>query len=436
MYQPLTCLVELNRMLQGTLYSRSQIDHVARRLLSDMFAYANRHVAYYSDCLNEPTVPLDEPVEVLRALPVLTKEILRSEVSRLRSARWRWLVKRNTSGGSTGEPAVFYQDARYRRWNRAAKLVFDTWSGVHLNHTKAILWAAQSDVRASSRGIGRLKSMLKKEISLNAYSMDEVSMSAYLDVLERQRPDQLMVYAESGYELARFALARGRRIQGMSAVMSSAGTLFPDMRAKMEEAFGAPVFNRYGSREVGDVACECSAHAGLHVNPFTHFVEILREDGSEANPGELGRVVVTSLTNYAMPLIRYEIDDLASWATGDCPCGCNWPLLEKVEGRVTDHVKSANGALVYGAKLRHLLFHMDYIKKYRWVQESVGAIRLLVVLDRDAVFQGERWKRDLIRLETDLREALGADCLLTIEVLEEIPPSASGKHRYVVSNVV
>ena len=89
--------------------------------------------------------------------------------------------------------------------------------------------------------------------------------------------------------------------------MVTAGTLFEPIRQTIESVFQAPVFNRYGSREVGDIACECEAHSGLHVALPTQFVEILRPDGTAAGPGEIGEIVVTSLTNFAMPLIRYRI---------------------------------------------------------------------------------------------------------------------------------
>jgi len=418
---------------QGRTLERIREDQA--RALGSVLAWAKETAPYFASALPSFDQIEEDPVAALGATPVLTKSLMRTEYARLLANRRRAGVRRNTSGGSTGEPAVFYQDAAYRRWNRAGKVLFDRWTGVSTGHRKAVLWAAPGDVGRVRSWKGRLRERLFNRYTLDAYRMSEANMRRYLDRLEADPPDQLQVYAESGYELARFALSEGRRLQGITAVLSSAGTLYPAMRRTMEEAFGAPVFNRYGSREVGDIACECAEHQGLHVNPVTHYVEILRDDDSPSAPGELGRVVVTSLTNFAQPLIRYEIGDMARWADSDCACGCKWPLLAEVSGRVTDHLKSLDGNMVYGGALRHLLFAMPYIRKYQWVQESLENIVLRVVFDVDASPIGKDWQRDVNWLERQVQEVLGGRVRLDVQVMEEIPPSASGKHLYVISNI-
>jgi aspartate 1-decarboxylase len=104
-------------------------------------------------------------------------------------------------------------------------------------------------------------------------------------------------------------------------------------REAIEEGFGVPLFDRYQMREFSAIAMECPEHRGLHIFADLVHVEVLREDGSPAAPGEAGEVVVTGLTGRYMPLIRYRTGDLAVRAGAPCPCGRGLPLLERIEGR-------------------------------------------------------------------------------------------------------
>jgi len=405
-----------------------------KRRLARML-HAALHSPYYAQWLPDRAAIDADPLAVLQGLPVLDKAVIRAQGARLCTGLRRLGVRRNTSGGSTGEPAVFYQGAAYRRWTRAKKVLFDQWAGVAPGASQAHLWAAPGDNRRATRGLSALVRRFRNVRILDAYAMDPATMAGYLDELERDPPQLLLVYAESGYQLARHALAHGRRIEGIGAVMSSAGTLYPDMRTALEQAFAAPVFDRYGSREVGDVACECAHHHGLHVSPLTHHVELLREDGSEVGPGEVGRVVVTCLINDVMPLLRYDIGDRAAWATAPCPCGRGWPLLEAVHGRSTDHVRGVNGASVYGAWLRHLLFDEAWIAQYQWEQATLEQLQLRLVPRADEGAPRERAAALEARLLPALRERLGDSTVLSVECVEAIPPSASGKHLYVISQL-
>ena len=426
---------EALRLLQAQAVSMERMCGDQARALGTIVSWAKGTAPYFASTLPSLEQIEQDPVAALGATPVLTKSLMRTEGVRLLANRKRAGVRRNTSGGSTGEPAVFYQDAAYRRWNRAGKLLFDHWTGVSAGHRKAVLWAVPSELADPKPWRRRLRERLWNRYTLNAYRMSDGNLRAYLDRLEADPPDQLQVYAESGFELGRFALAEGRRINGITAVLSSAGTLYSDMRETMEEAFGAPVFNRYGSREVGDIACECSMHRGLHVNPVTHYVEVLRDDDAPAASGELGRVVVTSLTNFTQPLIRYEIGDMARWSEEECPCGSKWPLLAEVSGRVTDQLKAVDGTLVYGGALRQFLYEMPYVQKYQWVQYRLEQITLRIVVDANAPPSELDWQRDVHWLEQEVQEVLGDRIRLHVEIVDEIPPSPSGKHLYVRSEV-
>lgn len=407
---------------------RLQTERLARLLVQ-----ARDDVPYYRELLPDADTIAADPVGALLSLPILDKDTIRREGEHLCAQRPYAGLRRNTSGGSTGEPATFYQDTRYRRWGRATKALFDGWTGYRPGQPKAVLWAASRDLDAVS-GPRRIAERLKNRTLLNAYRMDPETMDAHLEQLRATPPSQLQIYAESGHELARHTLRRGIHVRGIGSVLSSAGTLFPDMRETIEKAFGAPVFNRYGSREVGDMACECERHRGLHVNPLTQYLEILDDDGHPTPPGTPGRVVVTSLTNHSMPLLRYAIGDLASWSSETCDCGREWPLLEGVWGRVTDHIRGTNGAVVFGGWLRQLLYPEDWIGQYQWVQHAEDHIRLRLI-PVDGAPQNGRERDLLARLEPVIREQLGAGTQLEVDRVDEIPPSPSGKHLHVISEL-
>src|SRR5262249_582338 len=133
-------------------------------------------------------------------------------------------------------------------------------------------------------------------------------------------------------------------------IISAAMVLHSWERKVIEEVFACPVTNRYGCEEVSLIACECERHEGLHINADGVFGEILRA-GQPAAPWVAGSVVVTDLANYAMPMLRYKVGDVAAFAQNRCSCGRGLPMLERLEGREADYVTTPTGELISGISL-------------------------------------------------------------------------------------
>src|SRR6185436_11340307 len=136
-----------------------------------------------------------------------------------------------------------------------------------------------------------------------------------------------------------------------AAIIASSMMLLPHERAVIERVFDVKVTDLYGCEEVGLIASECERHEGLHINAEQVLVEILREDGTPAGPGETGAVVVTDLLNRAMPFIRYRMEDMAEAAAQKCSCGRGLPTLRRVVGRIADFLKRRDGSRVAGISL-------------------------------------------------------------------------------------
>jgi phenylacetate-CoA ligase len=408
------------------------------RRLDEILAHAATHVPYYRGVLHDHGVVGSDGVvhrERLAEVPVLTKAALRSDPGALTSddrgqRRWYW----SQSGGSVGLPVRYVQDREYHDAMEATKIVFDEWTGRGLGERQVRLWAAARDL-----GSGRLPARkragrwLRNEVWLDARRMDGPKMRAYLDVIREFHPVLILAYADAVYDLARFVERESLEPYAPRAIMTSASLLTPAMRTQIERVFECGVFDRYGTREVGDIACECERHAGLHVSVQTQYVEILRPDGSACDPGEVGEVFVTSLTNRSMPFIRYQIGDLAAWADHECECGRGWPLLDHVEGRSNATFVAADGALVRGVLLGEPLWGREWVERFQIVQEAVGYVRVLV--EKPAGYTREPPVNETAEIAAEVRRVMGGDCRVEFEYVPELSRAPSGKYQFVVSKV-
>lgn len=420
---------------------QGQMQALQRHRLKELLVHSYLHVPYYREALSAAAV-IDSTCTIdlknFNRIPLLDKETLLSRFEDLKSDDLHlrnWYE--NASGGSTGNPVKMVQDDRYLDWVLAVKMLFDLWTHHRMSEGKVVLWGSERDLffgRETFRK--RLRSWLDNELYLNAAKMTPSQMATYVTQINSFKPAQILAYVESIHELSKFIERKGLHVHSPRAIMTSAGTLYEPIRETIERVFESPVFNRYGSREAGDISCECSCHNGLHVAAPVHYVEILRPDASQARSGEAGEIVVTVLTNYAMPLIRYRIGDMGVLADESCPCGRSWPLLKEVIGRVSDNFLTKEGAQVYGAFFSVFFFFQDWIKKFQLIQEDYDFIRVLIVPRGSISSAAIMHAKETNSITEKIRVLMGPDCKVKYEYVVEIPTTASGKYRYTVSKVV
>jgi phenylacetate-CoA ligase len=263
---------------------------------------------------------------------------------------------------------------------------------------------------------------------INAYFLCDESMSSFVELIMRRKPTILFGYASSIHSFAQFVQSKRLDIT-FNGIFSTAEVLFPDQRAFIEDVFQTKMFNRYGTRELGGIACECDAHTGLHVSMDNNYIEILDRNGQPLSPGEAGDVVVTNLNNYGVPLIRYAVDDVGAWSLLDgCPCGRELPLLDIILGRQPDMFKTRDGREIYGG-FAGLLFHIPGVKKFQMIQKSLDLVVARIV------HEGDLDQSRLGAIEKAVKAVLGANVEVRFEFPNEIPVLNSGKHRYWISEV-
>jgi phenylacetate-CoA ligase len=414
-------------------YSHEQVKDYQKSRLFDVLNYASQMVPYYKKVFPRLNSLEEFDYDYFRKIPLLDKELIKRNFSQLSSDD---LNKRkyyfNTSGGSTGTPAKFIQDSYYFEYKQAMKLFFNKWCGCPIGDRQMVIWGSTRDLFSGKNSpktcFGR---WIRNEIWLNAFHVAPEDMQKFVNRMNSFRPKLILAYVDTIYDLASFIEKKGMEVYPPGSIMVTAGTLTPEMREKITKVFKTGVFNRYGSREVGDIACECDHHMGLHVAPTALYVEILDSDGEEVAPGQVGEIVVTSLTNYSMPLIRYKIGDLGSWATKPCTCGRNWPLIEQVTGRVCDIFVRKDGIELHSGIFSQLLYFKDWIKKFQIIQEDYEEIKIRVVLEDANVPQ----QQDFDVITKNIKEVMGQGCNVEYEIVQDIPKTDSGKYRYRISKV-
>jgi phenylacetate-CoA ligase len=191
----------------------------------------------------------------------------------------------------------------------------------------------------------------------------------WLAEYDRIRPHALHSYPSALREFCFAARKRGP-LDWLPRVLSVGGELCPeDLPALTTEVFGCRPLTMYGAVEGGRLAFECRAHCGLHVRPDAVHIELLH-NGRPVGPGETGAVHITSLINTVMPIIRYELGDLATWESGDCPCGLWWPRLTLSQGRMGDVIPLPGGRRVPVTNLAAIVGKSDAVRQFQFVRRS------------------------------------------------------------------
>ncbi len=425
--QTLQSLGELEQSQWRTPEALAQLSFL--RLL-DALRHAERHVPFYRKRFAEFGVRVSQikAPEDLAALPIVTKDDVRNHPHEFVAENFRGQLHRSATGGSTGASMTFHYDhATYER-RVAAAIRANRWAGAEIGHREVHVWGRSPGEREGIQTWKRtLEQLLWRHKFVSSFHLHQDKLAETLRTIASYAPRVIVGYTTPLYLLARAAIDEHIVMPSPLGIITSAERLFEHQREVIEKGFGAPVFDRYGCREVMLIGAECQRHAGLHVNVENVFVELYR-GGRPAPIGVPGEVLLSDLHNRAMPLLRYRNDDVATAKAGVCPCGRGLPLLASVEGRVLDMIVGTNGRIVAGEAFVHLL--KDYpIDRFQVHQGADRSTSVRIVPRRG--FQPEL----ATEIDKRLRSVLGPDAALCIELVDDIPLTISGKHRVTKSDV-
>ncbi len=417
------------QLRENQWWSRDEIAALQLKRLQALLRHAYQNVPYYNQKFAELGLHPDDikTLSDLTRLPILTKKDVRENLPALvaRNFPKDQMIPYST-GGSTGEPLQFYiTEQSLARGTAAAHLAY-SWYGYEQGDKAAYLWGSPREASTRQSLSDKICNLVFRTIHLDAFDMSENRMGEFAQRLAKFKPKVIIAYASAAYLFARYLQHKGIESIRPGAVITQAEKLFPHQRRLMEEVFGCEVFDFYGSREVQAMAAECPEHSGYHISAENVILEFVK-DNQSVSPGEMGKILATDLHNYAMPFIRYENGDLGVPSDERCPCGRGLPLMKEVIGRITDRLVIGNKFISSPALT--LIFKNLPIEQYQLVQESETELTIKIVK------REEYCDKDTERIRSMMQTYVGSSMKLNIQLLSMIPPTESGKYRFIISKV-
>lgn len=419
--------MEVSQWWQRQLILELQLKRL-QALLQDVAV----HVPYYRDLFASTGF---DPAAVrsvadLQALPFLTKTEIRAHSDALRADNAVGLARFNT-GGSSGEPLIFFIGTERVTHDVAAKWRATRWWDVDIGDREIVVWGSPIELGTQDR-VRLVRDALMRTELLPAFEMSDEKVDGFIARIRERRPRMLFGYPSAISHIALRAEQRGVRLDdlGIKVVFCTSERLYDHQRETISRLLGCRVANGYGGRDAGFIAHECPS-GNMHLTAEDIVVEIIDEAGRVLPPGQSGEIAVTHLATRDYPFIRYRTGDIGTLGDETCPCGRGLPILKDIQGRSTDFVVAEDGTVLHGLSLIYILRDIPAVRAFKIVQETRNHTRVLILAEAGASTEGLA-----VTVIEGFRRRLGAGVEVSVEFVEAIPAEKSGKFRYVVSHVV
>jgi phenylacetate-CoA ligase len=396
------------------------------RALRAQLAHAASTVPFYrkrwAECGFDPSALAR--LEDLARLPLVRREDIQRDAESFlseRGDRRQWRSSRTS--GSTGKPLVSWFDPDgWAQAKLAIKLRRLLASGWRPGQALVVVEALDREAIADHERLYALpgERWLGARRYLSVFEAPERHLASY----RAWRP--AWIYAPPSYlaALAAHWHEELRRAVPLRALMTSAEWMHPWLRERLRAAFGVPVLDVYGSTEFKEIAWQCAAGGDYHVNAESVVVEIVGGDGLACPAGEWGEIVVSSLHNRAMPLVRYATGDRGRLLPGRCRCGRGLPLMDRVEGRLVEYLTLPGARSLSPYELTSMIELQPGVLQYRVVQTAPERLDVAVVL-------GDGAAAALDGVRDAVQRRVGPAVTVEVRRVASIPRDPSGKHRCV-----
>lgn len=424
-------LAELNQLRQQERLSHQELCQLQQEKLTRLIRHAQTTSSWYGPLIQQAGLNPEQGVtlEDLQRLPVTTKQDIREHTEAFISNAYdKSALAIAKTGGSTGVSLNLYFDERCQQQRNAAQMYADELAGWTIGARVAAVWGNPPIARTFKQ---KLRSyLLERTIYLDTMDLNPTSMSHFITHWKKFKPEVIFGHSHSIYIFSKYVLEIGETQLNPKGIVTTSMMLLDHERTTIEQAFNCKVTNRYGCEEVGLIAVECEKHQGMHINSSHIILECLDANDQPAPQGTPGKLVITDLNNFSMPLIRYRVEDVGVLAHHICSCGRTTPLLQRLEGRVADFLKKADGGQVAGVSLvERTLTKISGIEQMQLIQEKIDEI----IINR--VKGSEYTPQTDIELLAEFGEVFGTEVSLVINDVRKIPQEKSGKYRFSICKI-
>lgn len=391
-----------------------------------LIAHAFDTVPFYRDRLKDvvrlPAGELTE--EAWRSIPILTRADVQANLVALASRRVpesHGAVHDQRTSGSTGRPITVKASGLMGAFHHAFNLRRMIWHKRDFSAKAArIISMKRPDMALPPEGAQEVRwaqaFSTGPSVALNLRS----TLEEQLAWLKREQPAYLLTYPAVLGGLARLCEETGTRIEGLRGVASLMEAVDPELHEICRRVWNVPLVDEYSAMETGPIATQCPDHIHYHVNAENVIVEILDADDEPCAPGEMGRVIVTSLNNFASPFIRYDLGDVAIPGPSPCPCGRGLPVIERVLGRTRNLLTYPDGRQLK-PRLNEGLVDQPAILQFQGLQPDPDSLEIRLVVERPLKHQEEE------RIRATLVAYLGHPFEIRLTYVDEIERGPSGK---------
>ncbi len=397
-------------------FNKEQINKLQEEKLNNVLRHAARNISFYKSLKNKNDITLKD-------FPVIKKTDLKNETD---SFLWHPNLKEylvcEKSSGSSGIQVTVYMSKKEQSQVMALQTLMWEWAGYKIGSSMVQTgMTKRTIIKKIKDGLFRVKYQL-------AFGLEEKAILGILKKLQSKKKSFLGGYASSLYLFAETAKKYAINDIKFNGIISWGDKMFDHYRKSLETSFSCKVFDIYGTTE-GFVIAGQKDHSFHYIFTPQVKLELLNDQGIEVKDGEIGHVVVTHLDAYEMPLIRYDIGDLAIKLPVEKYPKENeleFPLLEKIIGRDTDIIKTKSGKFMIVHSFTRIFEHIAQIKQFRVIQESLDQIIIEFIPDKGFSYQ------ILEGVTREINKFLDNEIAITYSEVMSIPDSPSGKPQIIV----
>lgn len=413
---------ELRKWRKISLLNEAELQKLSMENLLYLLSEATARVPYYKEFAHKSS---SDPIAWLKEFPIVDKSDYNNNIESFISAPKSMLIPQYSSG-SSGIQGVIYINKMEQSATQAIQTIFWEWSGYYPG--KPIVQTGMTPSRGLVKSI---KDYFFRTRYYNAYGLDSKELSKMLQSQSGQQNYHLGGYASSLYVFACEALKKNESTVKFDAAISWGDKMFGHYRDKITKAFGCRVYDTYGTTEGTMIAAQKDLDYYYIISPHV-YLEILDENDNEVTDGSIGRVVVTRLDGFSMPLIRYANGDLAVKLPRDkYPVNRElaFPLLQMVVGRDTDIVHTASGKFLIVHFFTGIFEFFPEIRQFKVIQRELLSIDIEYI-------PGRNFSSGILRkIEQQMTDKLGEVLPVHWKEVQKINPTASGKPQIIESYI-